>query len=98
MMKTASLISISARVSKFALALAVLSVFSVAVVHAEDNKPAGAAATTTGKIAVVDIQNLVSNSKAGKSIRTQLDSQRDAYRKQIEKQEAELNKMGKDLK
>ena len=66
---------------------------TLAPAHAEDKTEA-----THGKIAVVDKQYLVANSKAGKSIRSQLEAKRNAYRKEIEKQEAELNKLGKDLK
>jgi Skp family chaperone for outer membrane proteins len=64
--------------------------------------PAAAPASATkipaiGKIAVVDLQYLVSNSKAGKSIRDQLDVQRKAYGAQIETQEKELRAAEKDL-
>jgi Skp family chaperone for outer membrane proteins len=95
-MKTKSSTSISARVSKTILAALVVTAFAVSPAHAEEK--AAASADSTGKIAVVDIQYLVGGSKAGKSIRTQLESKRDAYRKEIEKQEAELNKQGRELK
>lgn len=86
-MKTVSLTSISARVSKFAALLAVTLLLTGNVAHAQES----------GKIAVVDVQYLISSSKAGKSIRSQLDKQRNAYSSQIEKQEAELRKAEKDL-
>jgi Skp family chaperone for outer membrane proteins len=50
-----------------------------------------------GRIAVVDVPYLINSSKAGKSIRTQLDKQRDAYRGQIDKQEGELQEAEKNL-
>jgi outer membrane protein len=90
-----------ARVSKvFALALmlGVMAVAPVATVQAADaKKPAVAEKPTMGKIAVVDTQYLVSNSNAGKSIRNQLDKQRDSYKKQIEKQESDLRALEKKL-
>lgn len=94
MIKHASLISISAPVFKaFALCLMLMlpvsqAIAAPAVSSAKDN---------AGKIAVVDIQFLVSNSKAGKSVRAQLDKKRDLYRGQIERQEADLRKMEKAL-
>jgi Skp family chaperone for outer membrane proteins len=92
-MKTESLISASAHVSKI-LGIVVFAVLlMLSPVYAEDKAEA-----THGKIAVVDKQYLVANSKAGKSIRSQLEAKRDAYRKDIEKQESELNRLGKELK
>ena len=80
-MKTVSLISTSARVSKaFAFAL-VLSLASAGTVRAEDK--AAAANPVASKIAVVDLAYLVSESKAGKSIGSQLDAKRKAYGVQI---------------
>lgn len=66
---------------------------------AQDKKAASsdADAQQFGSIAVVDLQYLVSNSKAGTSIRNQLDKQRDTYRVQIEKQENDLRKAEKEL-
>ena len=64
-------------------------------------KPAGkdgdASIIHMGKIAVVDVQYLVSNSAAGKSIRSQLEAQRNGYKGQIEKQEADLRSQEKKL-
>jgi outer membrane protein len=96
-MKNASLISTSARASKHVMIAAVLAAFLVAPAFAEDKKPAPAAGATQGRIAVVDLSYLVGNSKAGKSIRSQIDNQRDSYRKQIEKQEADLRAAEKAL-
>ena len=95
-MKTVFSTLISARASK-ALALALmLSVLSIGMVNAADNA-ATPVLKGTGKIAVVDVPFLINNSAAGKSIRTQLDKQRDAYRVQIEKQESELQSAEKVL-
>lgn len=95
-MKTVSLISTSARVSKvFAAAFVLASFLAAAPVHAEDAKPAAAG---MGKIAVVDLQFLVANSKAGKSITSQLDTQRNAYQGTIKSKEAALRKEENDLK
>lgn len=66
--------------------------------HAQDKKAAATkSADHMGSIAVVDLQYLVSNSKAGTSIRNQLDKQRNSYRGQIEKQENDLRKAEKEL-
>lgn len=78
------------------LAIALVLGMMPAHVQAQDKK-AAAQAENEGSIAVVDLQYLVSNSKAGASIRTQLDKQRDAYRVQIEKQENDLRKAEKEL-
>lgn len=94
-----------ARVSKiFAFVVLLASMAMPITVHAQTKtdgkKPVPAAtkvAENMGKIAVVDTQFLVSNSNAGKSIRTQLDKQRNAYKKQIEKQEADLRALEKKL-
>jgi outer membrane protein len=105
MMKNVISILPLARVSKI-LAIAVLSagiivpMAAYAQDKADGKKPVPAAHKVTenmGKIAVVDTQFLVSNSNAGKSIRTQLDKQRDAYKKQIEKQESDLRALEKKL-
>lgn len=60
-------------------------------------KPADAQGEHMGKIAVVDIQYLVANSSAGKSIRSQLEKQRESYKTQLEKQEADLRAQEKKL-
>lgn len=91
-MKTAFSTLISAPVSRVLVA-ACVAVAILAPVAASANDDA-----KSGKIAVVDIPFLVANSKAGKSIRAQIDSKRDAYRKDIDKQEADLNKQGQQLK
>lgn len=95
MMKHVFSISTLAHASKaFAVAL-LLSTAVIAPAFAADDKPA--ASEGMGKIAVVDLQYLVSNSKAGKSIRSQLDKQRNSYSSQIEREEANLRKAEKDL-
>lgn len=98
MMKHVYSISTLARASS-ALAIVLMLGFVPAHVQAQDKKaaPAAAAVKENGTIAVVDLQYLVSNSKAGTSIRNQLDKQRDAYRVQIEKQENDLRKAEKEL-
>ncbi len=97
MMKNVSLTSTLVRVSS----ACILSVCMATAAVAADTKPAAAPAAapaaSMGKIAVVDLQMLVVQSKAGKSIRDQLDKQRNDYRSQIEKQEAELSATQKDL-
>lgn len=96
MTKTVSLTSISAPVSKGILALlAIKTVLAVVAVMLMTNS--AQAQQSSGKIAVVDVQYLISNSKAGKSIRSQLEKQRNAYRDQIEKQESELRNAEKEL-
>jgi Skp family chaperone for outer membrane proteins len=62
-----------------------------------DKKPVTTKGDGMGRIAVVDVPFLINTSKAGKSIRAQLDKQRDAYRVQIEKQEGELQIDEKNL-
>ncbi len=96
-MKTVSLISTSARVSKLVAAVLVLSFAQAGFADAQDKAPVAAAATAQ-KIAVVDLSYLVSESKAGKSIRSQIDSQRKAYGAQIKKKEDDFNKQGAELK
>lgn len=103
-MKNVFSISPLAHVSK-AIALVALLTLAVAPVaaHAEEKKPTPAAAAAPkpdahlGRIAVVDTQFLVSNSNAGKSIRSQLEKQRASYKTQIEKQEADLRAGEKKL-
>jgi Skp family chaperone for outer membrane proteins len=55
------------------------------------------AATRVEKIAVVDAQALITKSKAGKSIQSQIEKQRDVYRGQLSKIEKELMEDGKKL-
>jgi len=62
---------------------------------AKETKPV--AKSQKHNIAVVDLQFLVANSKAGASIRDQLDKQRNTYRGQIEKQETDLRKAEQEL-
>lgn len=89
-------ISTLARVSSaFLLALALVVAAPFGSVAQADGKKS--ASEQGGRIAVVDLQYLVSNSKAGNSIRNQLDKQRNAYRTQIEKQENDLRKAEKEL-
>jgi outer membrane protein len=96
MMKTELSISALVRVSS-AIAFGFLLATAA---HAEDKKPlevVPVSTTTMTKIAVVDLQLLVADSKAGKSIRDQLEKQRNKYRSQIEKQESDLSAMEKAL-
>lgn len=96
-MKNVCLTSTLVRVSSVAILCGLFAVAGVSPVRAEDKPAAKTEAPAMGKIAVVDLQMLVAQSKAGKSIRDQLDKQRNGYRSQIEKQEAELGAMQKDL-
>jgi Skp family chaperone for outer membrane proteins len=106
MMTHASSISISARASKVLLALALCLPLTLAVAQAQDANAAAPAAVApaaasakagSGRIAVVDLQYLVANSKGGKSIRDQLEGQRKSYGAQIDKQEAALRDEEKAL-
>lgn len=97
MMKHVCSISTLVRASSV-LAVALVLGAMPAHVQAQDKKPAAEkGGEQMGSIAVVDLQYLVSNSKAGSSIRNQLDKQRDTYRVQIEKQESDLRKAEKEL-
>ena len=96
MMKHESLISTSVRASKVAALCVAALLMLPHVVQAED-KAAPDVGAETIKIAVVDLNMLVAESAAGKSIRRQLDKQRNSYRTQIEKQESELSAMEKNL-
>lgn len=97
MMKHVSLTSTLVHASKaFAVALLIAGL-SPAVQAADDAAKKDAGGAHMGSIAVVDLQYLVSNSKAGNSIRSQLEKQRNGYRSQIEKQEGDLRKAEKDL-
>jgi len=98
-MKTVSLISTSARASKVLAAALVLSLATAGLACAEDKAPVAAApAIQAPKIAVVDLAYLVAESKAGKSIRSQLDAKRKAYEGEIKKKEEALNKEAADIK
>lgn len=55
------------------------------------------ASTRVEKIAVVDAQALIAKSKAGKSVQSQIEKQRDVYRGQLSKIEKELMEDGKKL-
>lgn len=72
----------------FILALAVATFAFVSQARAEG----------VGKIAVVDMQFIVQQSTAGKSVRDQLDKQREKYMKQIKKKEDELLSTEEELK
>lgn len=80
-MKTVSLISTSVHVSKALAVALVLSLVAAGSACAQDK--AVAANPVAEKIAVVDLAYLVAESKAGKSIGNQLDTQRKAYANQI---------------
>lgn len=55
------------------------------------------AQTATTKIAVVNIQEIMRDSTAAKSVREQLDSKQKAYRAEMEKQETSLRKEEQEL-
>ncbi|MDB5477734.1 MAG: Outer rane family protein [Alphaproteobacteria bacterium] len=95
-MKTVFSTSISARAFNAIKVLLLAAVLTVPVAASAQNAPP-VRASSTGRIAVVDLQFLVANSRAGKSIRSQLDERRNAYRPQIDKQENELRAAEKDL-
>lgn len=57
----------------------------------------GDAATKPTKIAVVDVQGLISESKAGKSIQAQINKQRESFKEEFSKLEKELGDMQKKM-
>jgi Skp family chaperone for outer membrane proteins len=56
---------------------------------------AAPASFAAGKVAVLDLQRIMKESKAAKSIRDQLESKRDQYQKEITKDEEKLRKRDK---
>jgi Skp family chaperone for outer membrane proteins len=93
-MKHESLTLPLVHVSKVVLFAVALAVVSPVAAFAQATPSTG---ETMGKIAVVDVQYLVSNSLAGKSIRDQLEKQRNSYQGQLEKQGNDLRNQEKKL-
>jgi len=54
-------------------------------------------AHAAGKVAVLDLQRIMKESKAAKSIRSQLESKRDQYQKEITRDEEKLRERDKGL-
>lgn len=75
-----------------------LKTFTFALIFAALSFMPQARAEGMGKIAVVDMQFIVQQSTAGKSVRDQLDKQREKYMKQIKKKEDELLSTEEELK
>lgn len=59
--------------------------------------PARAADAGPGKIAVVDVQKILTESKAAKDVQKQLDTQRDSFKQEMAKHEQELRDMEKEI-
>lgn len=84
-------------------ALMGLFMASPASVHAAGDaakQPAAKAApasATVARIAVVDVQGLVASSKAGKSIQSQIEKQRDSFKTEFSSLEKDLADMQKKL-
>ncbi|QEX22333.1 molecular chaperone Skp [Hypericibacter adhaerens] len=77
------------------LALAVLAPSAAPRAHAETAQPATQQAPLN--IAVIDIQQILRDSTAAKSVRAQVDKQKDAYQAQIAQQENALRDADKKL-
>lgn len=85
-------------------ALMGLFMASPATVHAAGDaakqpavKAAPPASATVARIAVVDVQGLVASSKAGKSIQSQIEKQRDSFKTEFSSLEKDLADMQKKL-
>ncbi len=66
--------------------------------HAADEKTKDSpAAASVSKIAVVDVQGLVADSKAGKSIQAQIQKQRESFQSEFASLEKELGDLQKKL-
>lgn len=59
--------------------------------------PVRAADAGQGKIAVVDVQKILTESKAAKDVQKQLDTQRDSFKQEMSKHEQELRDMEKKI-
>lgn len=59
--------------------------------------PTGAEATEEGKVAVLNLQKLMRESKASKSIRDQIEQKRTSYQSEINKDEERLRTRDKEL-
>ena len=78
--------------------LAVALLFSVSA-HAADPAPAAAASTKLppAVIAVVNVQQILKESLAGKSVRDQLSSRREAYQREVTEEEKKLRAAEQEL-
>ncbi len=99
--------SISARVSKAATLLAVLLALPAWAEPAETGKaaPVGIAppqrleaAPSNGRIAVIDVQRILQESRAARSVQKQLETQRAKFQAEISGREKELNDADNELK
>lgn len=78
---------------KIIMMAAMLTAFAApGISHAADEK-----ATPATKIAVVDVQGLVADSKAGKSIQSQIQKQRESFQAEFSSLEKELGELQKKL-
>lgn len=64
--------------------------FQAQVRSAAENKEAAAASSSSFKLAVIDVQSLLTQSEAAKSIQSQINALRDQYQKEISEQEKKL--------
>lgn len=77
--------------TRLTLAIAAIAVFLTATV-------APASAQNIPSVAVIDVQRVMRESSAGKSLHAQLEKQRGIYSQQLSKQENELRKLEAELK
>lgn len=84
---------------KIIMMAAMLTAFAApGIGHAADEKAKDAAAAApVSKIAVVDVQGLVADSKAGKSIQAQIQKQRESFQAEFSSLEKELGELQKKL-
>jgi|GEM_PF-503584 Skp family chaperone for outer membrane proteins len=83
---------------KIIMMAAMLTAFAApGIGHAADNKAKDAPAAPVSKIAVVDVQGLVADSKAGKSIQSQIQKQRESFQAEFSSLEKELGDLQKKL-
>lgn len=84
---------------KIIMMAAMLTAFAASgISHAADEKAKDAtAAAPVSKIAVVDVQGLVADSKAGKSIQSQIQKQRESFQAEFSSLEKELGELQKKL-
>ena len=71
--------------------------FQAQVRSAADNKQASTEAPAAFNMAVLDVQALLSQSVAAKSIQTQLDAEREQFQKEVSAQELKLKEQEKAL-
>ena len=79
-------------VGRLALAAALLAIFALTSTSAQTTAP-----PPTPVIVMVDMQQLVYNSTAGKGVQGQMDKQRQAFSKEVAQQEDELQKARAEL-